>query len=69
MFLAAFIKTLLRLTPAGVGAIVAINAVLLFRNIELFRIWWLIPIQILCFWVLVLLVTPIEYYKLSSHKK
>ena len=69
MFATAFLVTLRRLAPALVASLVAFNVPFVFRTVEIASFWWLVPLEFVALLLLVLVVTPIEYFKLSSYSK
>jgi hypothetical protein len=68
MFFSAFLVTLRRLTPALVVALTTFNSVqLLVNKVPISSLCWWLPLEFAALLFLVLLVTPIEYFKLSSY--
>ena len=66
MLIRAFLITLRRLVMPSIAAMVGCNVVLMFLGSWL---WWMVPIQIGLFLLLVIISSPIAYFKLTSYKK
>ncbi len=67
MIIKAFKTTMKRIVVTSFATLLAINLIFYIRSPEIFLNWWLIPVQFLIPLSLALILTPIEYFKLSNY--
>jgi|GEM_PF-1959986 len=69
MFISAYIKTLRRFTPLGLG-VLAGSAIAQWRmhHGDVSRLLYGLPIQLAALLVMALLLTPIEYHKMKRRQ-
>jgi hypothetical protein len=68
MFIRAYWKTLRRLAPALLPALLACDVILASRDHAWLTRGWAVPLELLAVLAFTLLLTPIEYFKLSSYR-
>lgn len=69
MIFNAFKTTLKRILLTSISMLVAVNLIFYVQAPKLFSNWWLIPVEFFIPLFLAILLTPIEYFKLSNYPR
>jgi len=68
MFVSAYLKTLRRIVPICLTVLVGIDIGRFLMHHHTINFGWIILVQIVVLFLAALVFSPIEYFKLSSHR-